>query len=194
MPNRNNYSKKSLKRSKRQFKRNKKQSGGKVTLPRQYFDPDHSGNFLEQQPVSQGAVSHGVVDGNDNHQAGPDLHPTMKQTGGGLPIEYFGGDSGRFFEAGSPELQNCTSAYGVLNPVSHGVVLDVPDGSRFDPDGLWMGPNLAASDGINMKNVNMTGGRRKRRNRKNRKTKKTKRNMRSKRNNRTKKNKRNKRK
>ena len=71
---------------------------------------------------------------------GPDLHiaEPLKQNGGGvLPAEYYGGNSGRYFEEGSPELLNCETAYGRVIPRSHGVVMDAPNGN-------WMGPNLAS--------------------------------------------------
>ena len=75
-----------------------------------------------------------------------------------LPIEYFGGESGRYFEVGSPELESCTTPYGLNHPTSHGVVLDAPDGSQIDAQGLWMGPQLASGPG----GTGQTGGAKKR--------------------------------
>ena len=40
-----------------------------------------------------------------------------------MPIEYFGGNSGRYFPAGSSELRSVDSAYGATNSVGHGVSL-----------------------------------------------------------------------
>ena len=71
---------------------------------------------------------------------GPDLHivgPVKQQGGGVLPAEYFGGNSGRYFEEGAPELLECDTAYGRAIARSHGVVMDAPNGN-------WMGPNLAS--------------------------------------------------
>lgn len=59
-----------------------------------------------------------------------------KQSGGrvSLPAEYFGGNSGRYFEAGSPELIPASSSYGNTFASSHGVSMD---GNQMGPD---MGP------------------------------------------------------
>jgi len=103
------------------------------------------------------AVSHGVAYGDNMNSVGPDLHAGIglnNQSGGGLPIEYFGGESGRYFEVGSPELESCTTPYGLNHPTSHGVVLDAPDGSQIDAQGLWMGPQLASGPG----GTGQTGG------------------------------------
>ena len=72
-------------------------------------------------------------------KTGPEYFVTQqaKQCGGGaLPSEYYGGDSGRYFEAGSPELSTCTHAYGRNITSSGGVVMD-------PPNNMWAGPNLA---------------------------------------------------
>ena len=53
-----------------------------------------------------------------------------------LPAEYYGGNSGRYFEAGS-ELSTCTHAYGRNITTSNGVVMD-------PPHNMWAGPNLAS--------------------------------------------------
>ena len=52
------------------------------------------------------------------------LAPAKQNGGGVLPAEYFGGNSGRYFEEGSPELLHCETAYGRVIPRSHGVVMD----------------------------------------------------------------------
>jgi hypothetical protein len=83
-----------------------------------------------------------------------------KQSGGrvSMPIEYFGGNSGRYFPEGSPELKPPSHAYGETVATSHGV--SIP--------GNQMGPNLGAyptssgaqTGGGKRKRVKkMTGGR-----------------------------------
>ena len=154
---------------------NSKQRGGKAVLPAEYFNPTTQGNFVSQEQLNEMrngniAVSHGVTYGENINSVGPDLHAGIglnNQNGGGLPIEYFGGESGRYFEAGSPELESCTSPYGQLHPTSHGVVLDAPGNAQIDAQGLWMGPQLASGPG----GTGQTGGRRKRSKRRNNKRK-----------------------
>lgn len=70
-----------------------------------------------------------------------------KQKGGrvSLPSEYFGGNSGRYFPEGSPELNPANSAYGPSVTTSHGVVIQ---GNQMGPD---MGPYPVAGG-------NQTGG------------------------------------
>ena len=147
----------------------KKQRGGRVSFPAEYFNPNAEGRYSENNASNKSAVSYGVVGEN---YVGPNHQPTINQSGGGLPIEYFDGHgaSGRYFQEGSAELETCTSPYGILHPVSHGVILDSVDGSAIDPDGLSAGPNLAASLSPNMVNTHMTGGRRRKRRNRNRKS------------------------
>ena len=139
-------------------KSNKKQRGGKIVLPVQYFNPEAQGNY-SVQPVARAnnlAVSNGVI---HNNSAGPDLHSQigLDQSGGGpMPIEFYGGDSGRYFADGAPELQACDSPYGVVHATSHGVVLDSPGDATLDAQGKWMGPNLSPGPF----GLDMTGGRR----------------------------------
>ena len=185
------------KRSKSMRTKRSKQRGGVPVLPAEYFNPDVVSRYGVDHGSMEGAVSHGVVN-KESGSSGPDLKASLNQTGGApLPLAYFtGGDSSNtHFEAGAPELQNCTSPYGVLHPVSHGVVLDAPNGSNFDADGLFAGPNLAAAQSPNtgsdnLVKVDMTGGRRKR-SRRNSKSKRSKRNSKSKRSKRNSKSKRN---
>ena len=155
------------KRSKqRRNNKRSKQRGGKVVLPTEYFNPNFQGNYVSQEQLNEMrnenvAVSHGVAYGENINSVGPDLHAGIglnNQTGGGLPIEYFGGDSGRYFEAGSPELESCTTPYGLNHPTSHGIVLDAPGDSQIDAQGLWMGPQLASGPG----GTGQTGGAKKR--------------------------------
>ena len=40
-----------------------------------------------------------------------------------MPAEYFGKNSGRYFDAGSPQLNIANSAYGVNRPTSRGVII-----------------------------------------------------------------------
>lgn len=81
-----------------------------------------------------------------------------KQRGGrvSMPIEYFGGNSGRYFPAGSSELRSVDSAYGLTSSVGHGVSLD----GRTDA----VGPDLAPGhDTIGHSGIQTGGGRRSRR-------------------------------
>ena len=115
--------------------------GGKTVLPMRFFTDNFNKHYYEEPtlPENQVATSHGVPM-KGRQMTGPDLHiaEPLKQNGGGvLPAEYFGGNSGRYFEEGSPELLNCETAYGRVIPRSHGVVMDHPNGN-------WMGPNLAS--------------------------------------------------
>jgi len=129
-------------RNNRSSKKNK-QRGGKIVLPMRYFTKNFNKHYYENplNPSDQNAHSHGVTK-KGNLFSAPDLkiRGPMKQSGGAvsLPMEYFNGNNtgGRYFEAGSPELENCTSAYGRIIPNSHGVVMDPPNNN-------WMSPNLA---------------------------------------------------
>lgn len=138
--------------------RNSKQKGGKMVLPANYFNPNSQETYTEGN--TQCGSSYGT-NFNENMTGG--LVPTINnnQSGGGpLPAAYFGGSNDGYYEAGAPELNNCTTPYGINHPISHGVVLDGPAG------GMWMGPNLGPGPNA----VEMTGGarRRKRRNSKRR--------------------------
>lgn len=100
-------------------------------------------------------------------RGGMDKKPLMPQKGGVvLPSEYFGGDSGRYFEAGSSELKSCPGQY----PVSRGVV---------HADGKWAGPVLKPQSGAGKKKSKKTN-KRKRTKKVNRKVKKTKKTKKSK--------------
>jgi hypothetical protein len=129
------------KQTKRNRKQNRKQRGGKTVLPMRFFTENFNNHYYENPKIQAGqlATSHGVPI-NQGQMSGPDLHiasPAKQQGGGALPAEYFGGNSGRYFEEGSSELLNCETAYGRVVPRSHGVVMDSPNGN-------WMGPNLAS--------------------------------------------------
>jgi hypothetical protein len=155
---------KSKSRSKSRSKSNRKKRGGfKAVLPMRYFNPTHTNHYYNTSMGNPNAVSHGVSNKN-NTEAGPNLYPQNMQNGGGvLPAEYFGGNSGRYFEAGSPELVNCTNAYGRNITSSHGVVMD-------PPHNMWMGPNMATVPDFR----DLTGGgKKKRRNKKCKKVKKS---------------------
>ena len=41
-----------------------------------------------------------------------------------MPSEYFGKDSGRYFQANDPALNIGKSAYGIIHPTSRGVLID----------------------------------------------------------------------
>lgn len=154
---------KSRKKSKRLRKRQRqrqRQRGGKIVMAQRYFNPNHTNHYYtaEELAANGGVNPYAVSQGNyngTNDSIGPNLHPQVglnRMTGGGvLPAEYYGGNSGRYFEAGSPELANCTTAYGVAVPTSHGVVMDSPNSN-------YMGPNLAPFPNW----LDMTGGRRRR--------------------------------
>ena len=119
-------------------RQNRKQRGGKIVMPMRYFNDNFTGHYYRPNPSSnpeQVATSHGVpIVG--KQMVGPDLRvaqPSKQQGGGVLPAEYFGGNSGRYFEEGAPELANCESAYGTIIPTSHGVVMG-------GENSQWMGP------------------------------------------------------
>ena len=152
-------------------KKSRSQKGGKINMPMRYFNANHNNHYYNAADlvanggVNPQAVSQGNYNGTVN-SVGPQLYPGVglnRMTGGGvLPAEYFGGNSGRYFAAGSPELQNCTTAYGVAVPTSHGVVMGGENAG-------FMGPNLAAFPNW----LDMTGGSRKtKRKRKQKKSKK----------------------
>jgi len=154
----------------RKTRKTRKQRGGKIVLPQSFFNEGHTKNYhthdqlVRMDRVNPNAISMGNSNGSANtvganHVPGIGLNPQMG--GGALPAEYFGGSSGRYFAEGSPELQNCTTAYGIAHPTSHGVVLPGDNAG-------WMGPNLAPYPNY----LSMTGGSRKRRSR-SRKTKKS---------------------
>ena len=158
-----NIHKRSKQRSNKRSKQ-RKQRGGKVVLPAEYFNPNYQGNYVSQEQLNEMrnenvAVSHGVAYGENINSVGPDLHAGIglnNQTGGGLPIEYFGGDSGRYLEVGSPELESCMTPYGQTHATSHGVVLDALGDAQIDAQGLWVGPQLASGPG----GTGQTGGKR----------------------------------
>ena len=72
-----------------------------------YFNSNHNSYYAQNQNAYPGAVSYGVP-----HQqvlaTGPDLNPgyANQQGGGVMPAEFYGNNSGRYFEAGAPELSN----------------------------------------------------------------------------------------
>ena len=49
-----------------------------------------------------------------------------------MPLEYFGGDSSRYFASGDAKLVDGSSAYGPFYSVSQGVAS--PDGQMFGPN------------------------------------------------------------
>ena len=106
-----------------------------------FFVENFNKHYYEnpKMPPNQVATSHGIPI-NSGQMTGPDLHiaqPVNQKGGGVLPAEYFGGNSGRYYEEGAPELLNCDTAYGKVIPRSFGVVMDPPNNN-------WMGPNLAS--------------------------------------------------
>lgn len=169
----NNVSKKSMKnKSKvsgnnnknvkklRRMKKNKK-GGFRVSMPSEYFG-NKTGHYENSPVINPGARSHGALSGN-KLQTLTNLRPYCPQKGGAvLPIEFFGGSSGRYFEDGAPELAQCTNAYGRHVANSHGVVMDPPHNQ-------WMAPNLAANPEFR----DLTGGGKRKRSKK-KKSKKSK--------------------
>ena len=67
------------------------------------------------------------------------------------PIEYYGGNSGRYFE--NPAPSSSEFAYGGYHPVSHGVV---------DADGNMAGPNIGVFNVGGVNYSQQTGGTRQR--------------------------------
>lgn len=159
---RNNSKRQNKKNLNRRLRKNKK-GGYRVTMPSEYFG-GNSGKYNNSPVINPGARSHGSLSGKAL-QTNINLKAQGPQKGGApLPIEFFGGNSGRYFEAGSPELKQCTNAYGRHIAHSHGVVMDPPHNG-------WMSPNLAANPEFR----DLTGGgkrkRTRRNSRKNRKSK-----------------------
>ena len=76
----------------------------------------------------------------------------QRQRGGrvSMPLEYFGGNSGRYFAEGSTELVDGSSAYGPFYSVSQGV--PNANGQMFGPN---VGPYPASS-------CTQTGGKKRR--------------------------------
>lgn len=112
------------------------QDGGRVTMPSEYFGKN-SGRYFEtgspELTIADSAygknfpTSRGILI--ENNVSGPELGPTSSsgiQTGGRvtMPSEYFGNDSGRYYETGSPELNISNSAYGKNVPTSRGIIID----------------------------------------------------------------------
>lgn len=159
---RSNSKRQNKKNQKRRLRRNKK-GGYRVTMPSEYFG-NNSGHYADSPVINPGAKSHGSLSGKAL-QTNINLKAQGPQRGGApLPIEFFGGNSGRYFEAGAPELEQCTNAYGRHVAQSHGTVMKPPHNG-------WMAPNLAANPEFR----DLTGGGRKRRTRRNsKKSKKSK--------------------
>ena len=126
---------KNNKKNKRRKSQTKKQRGGRVSMPSEYYG-NNSGRYFEGGAPelkmansaygANRATSRGVLIG--NNMSGPDLGPTRtsgKQTGGrvSMPSEYYGNNSGRYFESGAPELKIANSAYGVNRATSRGVLI-----------------------------------------------------------------------
>ena len=132
--------------------RKSKQKGGKMVLPPCYFNPNSQETYTE---ANAPCGSSNGTNFNENMTGG--LIPTINnQSGGGpLPAAYFGGSNDGYYEAGAPELNNCTTPYGINHPTSHGVVLDGVS------NGMWLGPNLGPGPNA----IEMTGGAKKRRRR-----------------------------
>lgn len=128
----NNKNVKNLRRMKKY-----KKGGFRVSMPSEYFG-NKTGHYENSPIINPGARSQGSLTG-DKLQTLANLKPSCPQKGGAvLPIEFFGGNSGRYFEAGAPELSQCSNAYGRHIANSHGVVMDPPHNQ-------WMAPNLAAN-------------------------------------------------
>ena len=132
-------SRKSMKNNNKNLRRMRKNKKGgfRVSMPSEYFG-NKTGHYENSPVINPGARSQGSLTG-DKLQTLANLKPSCPQKGGAvLPIEFFGGNSGRYFEAGAPELSQCSNAYGRHIANSHGVVMDPPHNQ-------WMAPNLAAN-------------------------------------------------
>lgn len=81
-----------------------------------------------------------------------------------MPLEYFGGNSDRYFASGDAALKDGSSAYGPFYSVSQGVA---------SPDGQMFGPNVGPYPNSS---CTQTGGRRRssKRSKKSKKSKKSK--------------------
>ena len=87
-----------------------------------------------------------MVKNNNKNNRRKSQNKKRNQKGGRvtMPSEYFGKDSGRYFEAGSPQLQISPSAYGRNYPTSHGIIIEQN----------MMGPDLGPTQNSGMQ----TGG------------------------------------
>ena len=134
-----------------------------------YFTDNFTDHYYANPGIAEGqvATSHGVSM-KGQQMTGPDLRiaaPVKQQGGGVMPGEFYGGNSGRYFEAGAPELLHCETPYGRAIATSHGVVMDAPNNQ-------WMGPNLATMP--NASKTQLGGARRTRRRNYKKKSKTTK--------------------
>ena len=132
----NNKNNNKRRKSQNKKQRQRSQKGGRVTMPSEYYGKNSGRYFEAGAPELQiansayganHATSRGVLISND--MSGPDLGPTRHsgmQTGGRvtMPSEYYGKNSGRYFEAGAPELQIGNSAYGRNHATSRGVLIE----------------------------------------------------------------------
>ena len=150
----------SRRNSRRNYRRVKIGGSGGVGLPGDIglvgLQPQSScGSHGGAQPQSSCGSHGGAQLQSSCGAAQPRGYGNNHMGGGVMPAEFYGGNSGRYYEAGSPELANCESAYGTVVPTSHGVVMGGENAG-------YMGPNLAAYPaGRNMQ----TGGRRRSRSR-----------------------------
>ena len=151
----NNNKNNNKRRNSKQNKKNN-QKGGRVVMPSEYYGIESGRYFPSGSPELQIAnsaygknypTSRGILIA--DNLSGPDLGATKNsgmQTGGRvtMPSEYYGKNSGRYFQAGSPELQIANSAYGKNYPTSRGILI---------ADNL-SGPDLGATRNSGMQ----TGG------------------------------------
>lgn len=183
--NRNYYkkTKRNIKKRKIRKRLKNKKGGYKIVLPIEYFNEQQMSKYNTVNGINHNGVSQGSIH-NNRTATGPDLHVSKGclDGGGALPSEYYGGNSGRYFEAGSPELSTCTHAYGRNITASSGTVMK-------PPHNMWMGHNIAPYPNFK----DMTGGTRIKKSKRNKKNKRNKRNKKSKRNNRNNRNKKSKR-
>jgi len=107
-------------------KKKQAQKGGGLSLPSEYFGAE-SGRYFESGNPNLGTTSHSFGNGFkglDPHMAGnkitefqtggAGMKKKSAQKGGGLslPSEYFGADSGRYFERGNPSLGTTSHSFG----------------------------------------------------------------------------------
>jgi hypothetical protein len=97
----------------------------------------------------------------NNKRGGSKMNKTTRGGAVRMPLEYFGGNSDKYFASGDDALKDGSSAYGPFYSVSQGVA---------SPDGQMFGPNVGPYPNSS---CTQTGGRRRspRRSKKSKKSK-----------------------
>ena len=84
----------------------------------------------------------------NNKRGGSKMNKTTRGGAVRMPLEYFGGNSDKYFASGDAALKDGSSAYGPFYSVSQGVA---------SPDGQMFGPNVGPYPNSS---CTQTGGRR----------------------------------